>query len=177
MPDLWFYGILNFLKKGRGSSHFRKIRALVLKLHTNELHPSRYLGIEFGQKRLKHSNFFRFGIFWDFFQNCLTQENFDLSSWNFVRKCTNTGWCLIPNFTRIVGDLQILDEFDFFVFFIVTSNYKNSMYPRSFLCEEAEIKQRTPLKKELCEIGEEAIWESRFTSFFWIFLAWKFSQK
>ena len=32
------------------------------------------------------------------------------------------------------------------------------MYPRSFLCEEAEIKQRTPLKKELCEIGEEAIY-------------------
>ena len=40
------------------------------------------------------------------------------------------------------------------------------MYPRSFLCEEAKIKQRTPLKKALCEIGEEAIWESRFTSFF-----------
>ena len=40
------------------------------------------------------------------------------------------------------------------------------MYPRSFLCEEAKIKQRTPLKKELCEIGEEAIWESRFTYFF-----------
>ena len=39
------------------------------------------------------------------------------------------------------------------------------MYPRSFFCEEAKIKQRTPLKKELCEIGEEAIWESRFTSF------------
>ena len=39
------------------------------------------------------------------------------------------------------------------------------MYPRSFLCEEAEIKQRTPLKKELCEISEEAVWESRFTSF------------
>ena len=39
------------------------------------------------------------------------------------------------------------------------------MYPRSFVCEEAKIKQRTPLKKELCEIGEEAIWESRFTSF------------
>ena len=37
------------------------------------------------------------------------------------------------------------------------------MYPRSFLCEEAKIKQRTPLNKELCEIGEEAIWESRFT--------------
>ena len=44
------------------------------------------------------------------------------------------------------------------------------MYPRSFLCEEAEIKQRTPLKKELCEIGEEAIWESRFTSFLQIVL-------
>ena len=39
------------------------------------------------------------------------------------------------------------------------------MYPRNFLCEEAEIKQISPLKKELCEIGEEAIWESRFTSF------------
>ena len=40
------------------------------------------------------------------------------------------------------------------------------MYPRSFLCEEAKIKQRTPLKKELREIGDEAIWESQFTSFF-----------
>ena len=27
MPDLWFYGILNILKKGRGSSNVRKIRA------------------------------------------------------------------------------------------------------------------------------------------------------
>ena len=49
----------------------------------------------------------------------------------------------------------------------MTPNYKNSMYPRSFLFEEAKIKQRTPLKKELCEIGEEAIWESRFKSFFY----------
>ena len=40
------------------------------------------------------------------------------------------------------------------------------MYPRSFLCEEAKIKQRTPLKNELYKIGEEAIWERRFTSFF-----------
>ena len=48
----------------------------------------------------------------------------------------------------------------------MTSNYKNSMYPRSFLCEETKIKQRTFLKKELYEIGEEAIWESRFTTFF-----------
>ena len=165
MPDLWFYGILNFLKKGRGSSNFRKIRAIVLKLRTNILHPSRNLGIEFCQNRLKRSNFFRFWIFWEFFQNCLTQANFDLSSWNFVGKCTNTEWCLIPNFIRIGGDLKILDEFDFFIFFIVTSNYKNSMYPRSFFCETAKIKQRTPWKKKFCEIGEEAIWESRFTSF------------
>ena len=38
------------------------------------------------------------------------------------------------------------------------------MYRRSFLYEEAKIEQRTPLKEELCEIGEKAI--SRFTSFF-----------
>ena len=44
------------------------------------------------------------------------------------------------------------------------------MYPQSFLCEEAKIKQRTPLKKELCKIGDEAIWESRFTSFLFIIL-------
>ena len=54
----------------------------------------------------------------------------------------------------------------FLLFFIVTSNYKKSMYPRSFLCEEANVKQRAPLKNELFEIGEEAIWESRFTSFY-----------
>ena len=99
-----FYGILNFLKKGRGSSNFRKIRAFVLKLYTNILHPSRNFGIEFGQNRLKHSNFFRFWICWEFFQNCLTQPNFDLSSWNFVGKCTNTKWCLILNFIRIGRD-------------------------------------------------------------------------
>ena len=102
---LWFYGILNFLKKGRGSSNFRKIRAIVLKLHTNILHPSRNFGIEFGQNRLKRSNFFRFWIFWEFFHNCLTQANFYLSSWNFVGKCTNTEWCLLPNFIRIGGNL------------------------------------------------------------------------
>ena len=78
---------------------------IVLKLHTNILYPSRNFGIEFGQNRLKRSNFFRFWIFWEFFQNYLTQANFDLSSWNFVGKCTNTEWCLIPNFIRIGGDL------------------------------------------------------------------------
>ena len=49
-----------FLKKGRGSSKFRKIRAVPLKLPTNILHPPRNFGIEFGQNRLKRSNFFRF---------------------------------------------------------------------------------------------------------------------
>ena len=39
------------------------------------------------------------------------------------------------------------------------------MCPRSFLCEEARIKQRTSSKKQFCEIGEEAISQSRFTSF------------
>ena len=33
--DFWFYGVTNFLKNLRGSSNFRKIRASVLKLHTN----------------------------------------------------------------------------------------------------------------------------------------------
>ena len=70
----------------------------------------------------------------------------------FDTKFYNNRWRPL-NFRRI-----------WFFFFIVTSNFKNSMYPRSFLCEEAKIKQRTPLKKELCEIGEEARWESRFTS-------------
>ena len=43
------------------------------------------------------------------------------------------------------------------------------MYPRSFLCEEAKIKKRTTLKKKLREIGKETIWESRFTSFLYIY--------
>ena len=90
MPDLWFYGILNFLKNVRGSSNFRKIRAIVLKLHPNILYRSTNLGIEFGQNRLKRSNFFRFWTFSEFSQNCPAQANLNLSSWNFVRKFTNT---------------------------------------------------------------------------------------
>ena len=105
-PICDFMAFWIFLKKGRGSSNFCKIRAVVLKLHTNILHPSRNFGIEFGQNRLKRSNYFRFWIFWEFFQNCLTQANFDLSSWNFVRKCINTEWCLILNFVKIGGDLN-----------------------------------------------------------------------
>ena len=54
---LWDF---DFLKKGSGSSNFRKIRAIVLELHTNILNRSRNFGIEFGQNRLKRSIFFRF---------------------------------------------------------------------------------------------------------------------
>ena len=56
-----------------------------------------------------------FWIFWEFSQNCLTQANFNLSSWNFVRKCTNTECGLILHFVRIGQDVQILDEFEFFL--------------------------------------------------------------
>ena len=58
-------------------SNFREIRAIVLKLHPNILHPSGNFGTEFSHNRLKHSNFFRFWIFWEVFQNGLTQANFD----------------------------------------------------------------------------------------------------
>ena len=47
---LWDF---KFFEKGRGSSNYRKIRAIVLKLNTNILHPSRNFGIEFGQNRLR----------------------------------------------------------------------------------------------------------------------------
>ena len=99
MLDLWFYGIFNFLKKGRGRSNLRKIRAIVLKLHTNILYRLRNFGIESGQNRWKRSNVFRFLIFWKFSENYLTQSNFDLSTCNFARKRTNTEWCLILNFS------------------------------------------------------------------------------
>ena len=105
-----FMGFWIFWKKGRGSSNFRKIWAIFLKPHTNILYRSRNFGIEFGPNPLKRSNFFRFWIFWEF-SNCLTQANFDLSSWNFVRECTYTNWCLIPNFVRIGRDLESLDDF------------------------------------------------------------------
>ena len=98
MPDLWFYGIFNILKK---TAH--KYITSIFIWHQQIYYIN--LGIEFGRNRVKHSNFFRFWIFWEFFQNCRTQANFNLSSWIFVRKCTNTEWCLIPNFISIVGHL------------------------------------------------------------------------
>ena len=72
--------VLNFFRQApydlclwHGSCNFRKIRAVVLKLHTNILYRSRNYGIEFGWNRLKRLNFFRFWIFWEFSQNFLTQ--------------------------------------------------------------------------------------------------------
>ena len=60
------------------------------------------------------------------------------------------------------------------IYFISSQSFMNILhgyklvqlpYPRSFLCEEATIKQHSFSKKELCEISDEAIWESRFTCF------------
>ena len=68
---------------------------------TNIMYRARTFDIIFVQNRLKRSNFLRFWICWKFSQNCLTQANFELSSWNFVRECNNAKWCLILNFVNI----------------------------------------------------------------------------
>ena len=77
-----------------------------------------YRFIEFGQNQLKRSNFFRFWIFWELSRNCPTKANFDLSNWNFVRKCTNTKGYSILNFARIGREIQIFDEFEFIYFIL-----------------------------------------------------------
>ena len=51
------------------------------------------------------------------------------------------------------------------------------MYTWSFLCDEAKIKEHTFSKKELCEIGEEAIWESRFAYFFYYLITYGVCKK
>ena len=58
-----FYGILNVLKNVCGSSNFRNIKAIILKLHTNIIYQSRTFGIEFNYNRLRRRHFFRFRIF------------------------------------------------------------------------------------------------------------------
>ena len=67
---------------------FRKIWAIVLKLHTNIIHRSRTFGVKFDQNRLKRSNFLRFWIYWKFSLNCVTCANFELLSSKFVYDCT-----------------------------------------------------------------------------------------
>ena len=74
MPDLWFYGILNFFKNGLDSSNFHKIRAIVLKLHTNMLYPSKNFGIELDRNWLKPSIFFRFWFFENFLKIVLLRQ-------------------------------------------------------------------------------------------------------
>ena len=93
-PSPVIFKFRNINRSTFGRSKFRP----PLKLFINILHPSRNFGIEFRQNRLKRSNFFRFWIFWNFFQNCLNQASFDLLSWSFLRKYTNTEWCLILDF-------------------------------------------------------------------------------
>ena len=60
---LWY---VEFFEKRLGSSNFRKIRAIVLKLHKN--HPSRNFDIEFRQNRLKRSKFSDFKFFANLFK-------------------------------------------------------------------------------------------------------------
>ena len=122
MADLWFYGILNFLKNGRGSFNFRN-------LYTNIIYRSRTFGIEFGRKRLNRSNFFETAFFFEFSQKfagkfrvyraeilcpnalILTWVMFDTKFW--VNRSRPFSFILI------------------WIFFIVTSNFKNSMYPQA----------------------------------------------
>ena len=145
------FWILNFWKNVCDSSNFRKIWAIVPKLHTNIIHRSRTFGIELGQNRLQRSNFLRFWFFWKFALYRVSCANFEFSSSNFVRECTNTELCFIRNLMRISQGLKILDKFEFFNFFyrhrILKIRYT---YLQSFLCEEVKIKQYTFSKKELC---------------------------
>ena len=89
MPNLKFYGILNFLKNVCGSSNFRKIWPIILKMHTNIIYRRRTFGIEFDRNRLKRSNFLRFWIVWKFPLNCVTFANFKLLSSKFAYECIN----------------------------------------------------------------------------------------
>ena len=114
MFNLRFCGILNFLKNVRSNSNFREIWAIVLKLHLNIIYQSRIFGTEFYNNRLKCSNFLRFFIFQKFALTCLTCANFELSSLNFVRKCTNTELCFIRNLARI--DWSLLDDWRIRIF-------------------------------------------------------------
>ena len=128
-----------FFKMGVVATTFLKLDPRPTQKYT--IYHTRNFDIEFGQNRLKRLNFFRFWFFWEFSQSCLPQANFDLSSWIFVLKCTNTEWFLILNFVRLVGrDLSILDEFHFFNFFYGDIKFLKSMYPRSFLCDGTKIK-------------------------------------
>ena len=66
----------------------RKIWTIILKMYTNIIQSKkRTFGIEFGQNRLKRSNFFRFWIFWKYFLNCVTCANFELLR-SYIHLCS-----------------------------------------------------------------------------------------
>ena len=96
-----FMTLSNFLKNVSGSSNFRKIWAIVLKLHTDIIHRSRIFGIDFGLNQLERSNFFKSRIFWKCSLSCVTCANFKLLSSKFVYECTSTKWCFIRKLERI----------------------------------------------------------------------------
>ena len=171
MPHLKFYGIVNVLKNVCGRFNFRKMWAISLKMHTNIIHRLRTFGIEFEQNRLKRSNFLRFWIFWKFSLNCVTYANFELLSSKFVYDALILSDVSYEIKWESVEAFYFLTNSNFLIFFIAISNLKISMYPQSFLCEEAKIKQQTFSKEELCEIGDEAMWESRFTRFFLVYIS------
>ena len=144
------------------NAHCPKISGIIL-MGVNDKLSQGTFSIEFVQNRLKRSNFCRFWIFWKFTPNCLiTRVNFKSQAQVLCANVLILNNFFLWNLVRIGQDLWILDECDLKFFFIVTLNCSNSMYPRIFLCEEANIKQYAVSKKELCEIGEEAIWEFRF---------------
>ena len=144
MPDLWFYGILNFLRNGRGWSNFRKIQAIDLKRCTNMLYRSRNFGFEFGQNRLKYSNFFRCKIFWEFSRKLSNLGKFRFLEWRYWLKFA-TKFC--ENWWRPLNLRRIW----IFQFFYRNIKLKNSIYLRRFVCEEAKIKQHT-LYHSVCKM-------------------------
>ena len=71
---VWVYACVlicdvDFFEKMYGNSNFRKIWTIALKLNLNVLYN---FGIEFGRNRLKRSIFFKFWIFGEFSEDCIT---------------------------------------------------------------------------------------------------------
>ena len=127
-----------------------------MKLHTNVIHRSKTFDIEVDQNRLKRSNFLILNFLKIFSKLCT------LCKLRVIEVCTRVWilgiwvWMHWVMFHTKFGENRSRP----LIFFIVITNFLISMYPRSFLCEEAKIEQHTSSKKKLCEIGEEAIWKS-----------------
>ena len=148
-----------FWKKGRGRSSFRKTRAIVLKLHMNIHQGTLVLNLAKIDWRIQIFSDFEF--FENFFKIVELRQ---ISIYRAEILCVNA---LI-----LIFDIKF---------------YKNRWRPLNFRliwffnfflsghqiikirCIHEDFSVRKPkssnLKKELREIGEEAIWHSRFTSF------------